>query len=104
MAASGGIGAALVGALGPPATQPATTTTAEATVPAKALQTLMSEIDVLKPEVESANKRLEKIDLSKKKIDEHRAEAIKGRTEIQTFRQRIDDLDKQLKAMTKDKD
>ena len=112
MATSSGISALVPASLAPPvtgtdattapaATAPASTTATTTPTPTKTLEPLMKEIDELKSTVEKASKRLDKIELGRKKTDATRDAAIAGRTEIQGLKNRVTDLQTQVTATTR---
>lgn len=114
MAASSGA-AAVVSALPlapPPATTdtmsttgaPSLTTTTPTATSAKSLEQVMKEIDETKILVDTATKRLDKIEFGRKKTATTRDEAIAGRTELQGFKTRISDLQTQVNATAKASD
>ncbi|CAM4767496.1 unnamed protein product [Rotaria magnacalcarata] len=103
MAASTGIASALLGPLAPlplasPAAKPDVTPTS------KTMEELLAEIEALKTEVSTATKTLEKIETSKKKASANRERSVEGRTQVRDLTERVNNLQKQMDAMTKDSD
>ena len=108
-------GAAAVVSAFPLAPPPATTdtmsttgtpslTTAPTATSAKNLEQLMKEIDETKTLVDTATKKLDKIEFGRKRTVASRDEAIAGRTELQGLKTRITDLQTQVNATAKASD
>jgi len=97
MAATTEAASALLGPLAPP---PVGTTATSA----KTMQHLLNEIDTAKMDVESAARKLEKIDTGRRKGAANRDQSVEGRTQIRDLRERVVNLQRQMDAMTKTTD
>ena len=93
MAASSGI-AALRGPLAPPVAESTTPATSD-----KPRKQILDEVDSIKREIESAVKTLEKIDTGRRKAEANRAEAGKGRVQVDELKKRIASLGEEVKEM-----
>jgi hypothetical protein len=105
MAATTGIGSAILGPLAPPPSNGAVSASTPATPSsAKTMQQLMNEIDETRMLVESNTKTLEKIDTGRKKAATNRDRSLEGRTQIRDLTERVVNLQRQMEGMTKDSD
>ncbi|CAF0794490.1 unnamed protein product [Rotaria sordida] len=75
-----------------------------ATPSTKTMQQLLNEIDQVTINAKENIKTLEKIDTRPKNAIANRDRLIEGRRQIQTLTERINDLEKQMNAMTKESD
>ena len=102
MAAESGIASAIVAATSSPTASAVEPTVTDGS--ARMMKDLVDEINQLKTEIESTAKTLKKLDSSRKKAAANKDAAMEGQNKVRIFKERLISLQKEMDAMTKDKD